>query len=470
MTPPLKRRVGMVAAIAVTIPTALLSASLALAAPVTITPVVPTITHAPVTQAPIVIPTPPAAPPTVSRSPSIVETPRVQPSETVPPLPPAEVPRNTPTTMAPPVTPPEPVTTRAPTAAKTTPPTIPPVAPGVTTAPMATTSGPPQPVKSPAVTNTPFQTTEVAVTPNKTIRSTLKLPTPSTVQAPATAVQAAKVASAAVIDPATPPPLPPTVDFTKQIQTQAPETIHGGRGSERPSRPKVWDYVDYDAYHRPILYNPIDQDLTFRYYYDGSYRELYVPAGGRVLLSMAVDGVFPFTAVGANYVTVGSFYGGAWVPPYGYEGPPPPDWSPPPPPVVYDDVNAYVPSVGRTVTVNKVMMVGHDDTKPAGQQDAFMLDDSTMAWGQVHDGRDGGSIDVTKTQSLPGVGPTDDGRSIIDTALETTLRRDSTWEWWLGGAILATLIAGGVITWVIRHPRSAHAVTTDLSNDVPTQR
>ena len=51
--------------------------------------------------------------------------------------------------------------------------------------------------------------------------------------------------------------------------------------------------------------------MTFRYFYDGAYREVYVPAGGRIVLDVATAGVFPFTAVGDNYLASGSFYGGA---------------------------------------------------------------------------------------------------------------------------------------------------------------
>lgn len=56
------------------------------------------------------------------------------------------------------------------------------------------------------------------------------------------------------------------------------------------------------------------------------------------------------------------------------------------------------------------------DSQPAGSQDTFMLVDSTLASGQATNPSDGGQITVTKTQTLPGVGPTDDGKSLIDLA------------------------------------------------------
>jgi hypothetical protein len=60
-----------------------------------------------------------------------------------------------------------------------------------------------------------------------------------------------------------------------------------------------------------------------------------------------------------------------------------------------------------------VTVVGHDDSQPAGSQDTFLLDDSTLAWGQVNDLSSGVQIRVTKTQSLPGFGPTDNGSFLL---------------------------------------------------------
>jgi hypothetical protein len=186
---------------------------------------------------------------------------------------------------------------------------------------------------------------------------------------------------------------------------------------------------------------------------------VFVPAGGRIVLNVAIGGVFPFTAVGTDYVSVGSFYGGGWVPPDGWYGPPPDDWHPYQP-VTYQDVNVWVPSVQRTVRVNKVVYIGHDDHRPIGQQDAYMLDDSTMAWGQTRDGRDGGTIDVTQTQGLPGVGPVTDAGQWVNTTLASASQPSGiNWlDWGLGAALAAVvLLASGVTTWLIKHPRRARA-------------
>lgn len=226
-------------------------------------------------------------------------------------------------------------------------------------------------------------------------------------------------------------------------------------------RPARWDYVDYDEYRRPIFYNPIDTDMTFRYFYGGDYREVYVPRGGRIVLDVGMLGVFPFTAVGmdGDYLTAGYFNGGAWLPPDGWVGPPPPDWAPPPDPVVYNNPQVYVPAADQAVTVSKAVVMGHDDSRPSGQQDAFMLDDTTLAFGTDHHD---GHIDVTKTQSLPGVGPSDDGQSLVDLAsLNKPIQASShTWLWALGGGIVggvALVVAGGAA--IVGRRRFTHPKT-----------
>ena len=258
------------------------------------------------------------------------------------------------------------------------------------------------------------------------------------------------------------------VDFNAAINVAVRADVNVNvRDRPEEYRPPHWDYIDYDQYRRPAIYNPLDIDLTYRYYYDGDYREVYVPRGGRIVLNLAIVGVFPFTAVGLNgFVSVGSFNGGCWVPPVDYDGPPPDDWHPYQP-TVYNDMTVDVPSVQSSVMVNRVTFVGHDDTRPAGQQDAFMLDDSRLAYGTVQDGRDGGTIVVNASQATPGVGPVDDGGPIIKTTLanaEKPLGTNYT-PYLVAAMVLVAIIAGGVITYVVRHPRGAHSGP----GDPPTQ-
>jgi hypothetical protein len=273
---------------------------------------------------------------------------------------------------------------------------------------------------------------------------------PKQLDAPPQAVAAAKAAPATRVNPGIHQMLQ-LVDFNHQVQTVV--NAHNGNvdvvkaDNQALPRPRHWDYIDYDAYHRPTLYNPLNQAMTFRYSYDGAYRESYVPAGGRIVLDVATVGLFPFTAVGDSYVASGSFYGGAWIPPNGWDGPPPPDYTPPAPPEVDQDVLAYVPADDQTVQVGQVQLVGHDDSQPAGSQDIFLLDDSTLAWGQIDDPSSGAQIRVTKTQSLPGVGPTDNGSFLV--AL-TAHEEPPTQPWWpsaLGYGVLA--IAVGFVAWML---------------------
>lgn len=232
-------------------------------------------------------------------------------------------------------------------------------------------------------------------------------------------IAAAKAAPATQVDPANPPTPPTHADFNQQTQSVI-ESHHAHLDVVNGlAHPRHWDYIDYDQNQHPILYNPIHQAMTFRYFYGGAYQEVYVAAASRVVLNVAVPGVFPFTAVGGNYLTSGSFYGGS-------------------PPPLYQNVAAYIPAYNHTVQVGKVQQVGHDDSQPAGSQDTFMLDDSTLAWGQANNPTDGGQITVTKTQTLPGVGPTDDGKSLVDLAVASHPQSDGM----IGRLVLIGLVAG----------------------------
>nr|WP_231995820.1 hypothetical protein [Mycobacterium sp. 852002-51163_SCH5372311] len=240
------------------------------------------------------------------------------------------------------------------------------------------------------------------------------------------------------------------VDFKHQLHDAA-QSGHVDvvkADNQQLTRPRHWDYIDYDAYHRPILYNPLDQAMTFRFFYNGAYREVYVPAGGRVVLDAAAVGLYPFTAVGDSYVASGSFHGGAWVPPPDGNGSPPPDYIPPAPPQLYQDVLVNVPAGDQIVQVGRVEVVGHDDKQPKGSQDIFLLDDSTLAWGQVNDPGSSSQIKVTKTQSLPGVGPTDNGSFLV--ALAAFKEPTPSRPWWpsvLGYGGLAIGVC--LVAWMI---------------------
>jgi len=209
-------------------------------------------------------------------------------------------------------------------------------------------------------------------------------------------VAAAKVTPPTKVDPANPPAPPTQKDFTSRVDDVIKNHVSNVDVVNGQARPRHWDCIRYDETQRPVLYNPLREGMSFRYYYQGEYREVWVDEGSSVVLD-GINGAYPFTAVG-NYLTTGSFYGGD-------------------PPAVYQHVTAYVPGYGQSVQLDNVTILGHDDSQPDGSQDTFMLDDSTLANGKADNPSDGGNITVTKTQTLPGVGPTDDAN------------RSSTWRW-----------------------------------------
>jgi hypothetical protein len=285
-------------------------------------------------------------------------------------------------------------------------------------------------------------------------RNALLVAPPKGLDAPSQAVADAKAAPATRINPARPLEPPSQVyDFSHQVQNVV--DTHGGNvdlvkaDNQELVRPRHWDYVDYDDNHRPALYNPLSEAMTFRYFYDGAYREAFVPAGGRIVLDVATAGLFPFTAVGYSHVAAGSFSGGAWIPPAGSDGPPPPSYTPPASPEVYQDVSAYVAAQNQTVVVGQVAVLSHDDSQPAGSRDTFLLDDSTLAWGQVNDPSDPAQIRVTRTQSLPGAGPTDNGSLLVALAALKEPAQPAP-PWWPSALSYAGLaIAVVLIAWMI---------------------
>ena len=310
-----KAVIGAVAAITAIAPTPLLAASWeeAHASPSTVvtTPPVPTRPQRayeapPVQQAPPVHQAPPTheAPPVIRthEAPSVKEEPPVTqaPTHTV----------RTPITQEPRVPTQAPIATQA-----QTPKVIPPATAGPTKVMGGTPPG--AVIPSTAVTPVhPHVASPVHVTP----------PPKGPIASPG-AIEAAKKARPVVIEPGRPPAPPIQVNFNLQVQnvitTKNANIDVVNVGNQVVARPPHWDYVDYDDYHRPILYNPINEALTFRYFYDGDYREAYIPVGGRIVLNITIVGIFAFTAVGQDYITVGNFQGGGWIPPVGWVGPRP---------------------------------------------------------------------------------------------------------------------------------------------------
>jgi hypothetical protein len=288
--------------------------------------------------------------------------------------------------------------------------------------------------------------------------------TPKGVPASRQAIEQAKVAPPAQYSAAKPPPV--RINFTEQVQQVVRVDTNRDRGLYRPRR---WEYIDYDEYRRPMFYNPLATEMSFRYFYGGDYRTVLVPVGGRVLLDAVAAGVYPITVLAGDIVSVASFLGGGFVPPPDWVGPPPVDWQPFQP-VTYSQVPVDFSNLNRTVMVDQVTVVGHDDSLPVGQRDVVMLDDSTLARGEIQaPPPDGGAPEITlaQTQPLPGVGPWDNGQQYINTALETpTGPSHNNLPWIIGGVGAVLALLGGIGAWVWRRPHGDHALADDAPTDV----
>lgn len=275
----------------------------------------------------------------------------------------------------------------------------------------------------------------------------VSVPRPQPLAAEKDAVDAARAVPLQRVDPIA-PPLPPSekadpIKQAEQISARVPEADRDDRGIVRPHQ---WTFVDHDVDGRPIFFNPVGTDMTFRYFYRGAYRDVFVPAGANIVLDIVDAAVFPFTAVGGDFVTSGAFTGGGFVP------------------ITYDNVLADVLSADRAVQVGSVQLVGHDDTRPVGQQDAMMLNGTTLAYGTVHDPS---HVDVTKVQTLPGVGPMDDGTHWVNAALATPLPTSHTRDWLLGGAVAVLLASLSTIAGVFIRRRRSHAQPAVAYSDDP---
>jgi hypothetical protein len=266
------------------------------------------------------------------------------------------------------------------------------------------------------------------------------------------AVDAARTAPSQHFDPVAPPLLPgdraDPVRQAEQISARTPDVERDDRGVVRPHQ---WSFIDHDRDGHPMFFNPVGTDMTFRYFYRGAYRDVFVPAGANVVLDVIDAGLFPFTAVGGDLVTAGAFTGGGFTP------------------LMYDNVAANVVSADRTVQLDSVQLVGHDEARPLGEQDAMMLNGTTLAYGTV---KDPSHVDVGKVQTLPGVGPMDDGTHWVNAAFATPLPPSHTRAWLLGGALAVALASMGTIAGVfIRRRRSLAHTAVAYSDDPhePTQ-
>ena len=94
------------------------------------------------------------------------------------------------------------------------------------------------------------------------------------------------------------------------------------------------DWVQYDEFYRPLIFNPYREPLQIVYLNAGLPRIMVIPPLGRIVTEARDLGAYNFTALRLNAfgipidIAVGNFFGGGYFPGPGL--PPPP----PPPPVV----------------------------------------------------------------------------------------------------------------------------------------
>lgn len=166
------------------------------------------------------------------------------------------------------------------------------------------------------------------------------------------------------------------------------------------------DWVGYDTYHRPVIFNPFPQVLQIVYRIAGTVRILLIQPLAKVVAEILDPGQQGFTVIGRTgsgdptYVAQGSVGGGGSDPGAGL--PPPP---PPPPPAESNNVCVvvnYTQEHYKPFVVRKVVDVG-DDPQYGGHK--VLLDGVTPAWGDwtTPSADCSSQFVVHKTQALPGL-------------------------------------------------------------------
>ena len=157
---------------------------------------------------------------------------------------------------------------------------------------------------------------------------------------------------------------------------------------------RQWDrnWIEYDRYYRPIIFNPFRAPVRIVYALANATRILVIQPLARVVVDVAELAAYSFTAVvlgaanvvsdvaniGADVVNVavGTFFGGGYVPAIGAP------FVPPPPLLRYDNVPVqvrYSDATYQPFRVNQIVDLG-DDVQYGGRK--VLLDGATPAWGQ----------------------------------------------------------------------------------------
>ena len=183
------------------------------------------------------------------------------------------------------------------------------------------------------------------------------------------------------------------------------------------SRVRQWDqdWIEYDEFYRPIIFNPFRAPVRIVYALADATRLLVIEPLARVVVDVAELAAYSFTAVvlgAANVVSdvanvaadvvnvaVGTIFGGGYLPGVGLP------FVPPPPLLSYDNVPVQVRYSNATYEpflVRQIVDVG-DDVQYGGRK--VLLDGATPAWGQWVTSPTGErQFEVHRTQQYPGLG------------------------------------------------------------------
>ena len=259
---------------------------------------------------------------------------------------------------------------------------------------------------------------------------------PETLTAPEQDVQLAKQSNPIEVKPE--PASKQDVDFLASAINLQSKTKLGpfesgfGAGSEfsvggdrgRDWENKYWDkkvrqwdrdWIEYDRFYRPIIFNPFRAPVRIVYALANATRILVIQPLARVVVDVAELAAYSFTAVvlgAANVVSdvanvaadvvnvaVGTFFGGGYIPAIGAP------FVAPPPLLRYDNVPVQVRYSNATYQpfrVNQIVDVG-DDVQYGGRK--VLLDGATPAWGQWTTSPTGErQFEVHRTQQYPGLG------------------------------------------------------------------
>jgi hypothetical protein len=260
-----------------------------------------------------------------------------------------------------------------------------------------------------------------------------------------------------------------TLSIPPNAGATAPPTLiaNGGGGTEPARRVLQWqpEWVQYDEYFRPLIFNPYREPLQLVYLYGGEPRIMLIPPMGRIVTEARDLGSYNFTAMRLNAfgipidLAVGNFFGGGFFPGPGL--PPPP----PPPPVVTSSnvpvVVKYQKAEYQPFRVQRVVDVGPD---PSVGEHKVLLDGVTPAWGEWKQTETGErQFEVHKTQSFPGMEQPQEGplpgdypmQLVSDSAPSGLSTKDVVL---IGAAVVVALLGVGaiVLTIVLGRRRPQH--------------